>query len=157
MGTPGFELTVLSDLAFGVSGKVFILVHKPGVPDEANWTRFLEAANAACLAHGVNIWLVYADGTVPSAPQRSSASAFHNYHRSYAAILTNSALTRGVVTAIGWMTGSHIRAFRTTDFSGAFNFLQVKDADSIERATRDLKAAAKALRVGPEYAWSAAS
>jgi hypothetical protein len=115
-------------------------------PSDVDWDVYLEAIKkSVSTLRGV---LVYSESAGLSAGQRARANeAYKNASvNSRTAIMSGSRLVRGVVTAMSWTLADNIKAFSTTDFDGAVNYLGF-DAEEQLRTRVVLKQLARTANV----------
>jgi hypothetical protein len=116
---------------FWCSGRVYACVVRDVEPTDAAWERYIELCR---LRSGQDLRvLAESYKTGPNAKQRKAlavATADIDYH---AAILTDSIVTRGIVTAFAWM-GMKQRAFAPNHLAEAGNYLQL-EPDELEIAS----------------------
>jgi hypothetical protein len=115
---------VMKTMACTQSGDVFVLVHGPVDPAPEEWARIIELGRASRLPKH----LVVAGEVQLSPRQRSQVAETLREFPCKAAVMLSSPVTRGMVTAIGWLTGKH-RAFGMGDLEGALSYLGVPLAD----------------------------
>ena len=100
-------------------GEVFLLVHGPMNPDPQEWATLLQDARKKRQPKHLVI-----AGEVELTPRQRAQVAETLDYPCRAAVMLSSPITRGMVTAIGWLTGKH-RAFSMTDLAGALAYLDV--------------------------------
>ena len=100
-------------------GDVFLLVHGPMNPDPQEWATLLQEARKKRQPKHLVI-----AGEVQLTPRQRAQVAEILDFPCKAAVMLSSPITRGMVTAIGWLTGKH-RAFAMTDLAGALAYLDV--------------------------------
>lgn len=109
-----------------VSG-VFVGVHTTEAPGDEEWLahcRNLERERAAVL--GV---VVFTKGGGPSTAQRRQMRvAMHDSRAPLTAILTSSALVRGIITSLNWFADNRLQAFEPNDLAGAVRYLASEGA-----------------------------
>lgn len=102
------------------SGRVYVCVVRDNEPSDDEWLHFIELCR---LRSGTEIRaLVESRRTGPNAKQRKAlaeATADIDYR---AAILTDSMMTRGIVTALSWL-GVPQKPFELDDYANAGNYL----------------------------------
>jgi hypothetical protein len=112
-------------------GNLLIVAHSDATMTEAEANEIF----AALKDPKVKTVLVHAGGKVVlDARQRSELAKTVKEHDLQVVVLTDSAVQRGIVTALGWVTGRH-SSFAPTDLEGAFDHL---------RLTKEARAAASA-------------
>ncbi len=106
-------------------GKILVVAHSAQPLDAEEWTRYCQVVSR----HHAKIagQLVVAEGPGPDATQRQQA--IDEYPKGIpippTAVLTRSALVRGVVTIYNWFSPRSMRAFAPDDISGAARQLNV--------------------------------
>ena len=103
---------------------ILIAVQRPGIPTDGDWLEYMLDARGTPFT-GV---LVIGDGSKLSPTQRVDVEQVINSNGANSAVLTSSAFTRGVVTALRWF-GVPMKAFALSDLKGALDFLAVPAAD----------------------------
>lgn len=112
---------------YAAEGRVFVTVHGAEPPSDEEWQRYLEVCKANFAGLSGN--LIVTDGGGPNGPQRALlAERYPEFAPVPVAVVSDSPMTRGIVTALRWF-GKNIRAFRPTDLAGAFEYLGVPGAD----------------------------
>jgi hypothetical protein len=99
---------------------VLLVAQSPGEPTSAEWSRYLDDIRALPFKDV----LVVGEGNKLTAKQRSDVEHLLKRSGGRIAVVTNSPLTRGVMTALAWL-GLPARAFALTDLPGALAFLDV--------------------------------
>ena len=94
---------------YAILGDLLIVVHAPINPDPGEWRALMEASRAN--AHRYGRCLVLAGSVTLTAGQRAELADLVNAKGFRVAVLIDSAVTRGMVTALGWVTGNKYRAF----------------------------------------------
>lgn len=137
--------------ALGNKG-LMILVSGGENPTHAQWDAVLETVEQTVKTCGSCAILVHAGAGGPTVEQRVAAVKRLRplMRRTRTAVLTDSAIARGVLTAFRWVQpelGGRTSALRPGDLAEALAFLQVDDVDVESVADR-----LKALRemVGPQ-------
>jgi hypothetical protein len=111
-------------LAFQRVANCVLLVHAEKDPTDPEWEQYAQF-------FGNNIdtrLLVFSKGGAPSAAQRARIKRELDRHgkRVVTAVMTDSQLARGVVTAIQWFV-KDISAFPTKDVEAALKFLGIPE------------------------------
>lgn len=116
------------------SGRLYVCVVRDQVPTDAEWNHFIELCR---LRGGAEIRaLVEWRKAGPNAKQRR-ALAEATWDVDYrAAILTDSIVTRGIVTAFSWL-GLRQRPFELDGFTAAGDYLELS-ATERDSAVREL-------------------
>ena len=105
--------------------RLLLLVHAPSAPTEAEWQHWI----ALCCEHpGPIRVLVETHGGGPDAKQRKALSAALQGRELRSAILTDSLVVRGIVTALAWL-GITLRAFPLHEIQAAASFLELTAAE----------------------------
>jgi hypothetical protein len=135
----------MKNFVFEVVDDCIVCLGSKNPPSDAEWDAYI-AALEACLKkndHKVNI-IVITRGGAPTPAQRhtlNETTARHNSSSaSKVAVLTSSAIARGVVTALSWFSPVY-KAFAEDDLDGAVDFLDVPSHKvfSIRGAVRALE------------------
>lgn len=109
-----------------VAGDLVISLTQDGDVPEDTWTRYLDA----CSAPGVRAVLGCAIGSpgVNAVQRRKSVDALK---QKKVAGVTDSAIARGVITAVGWL-GMNIKGFSWKDIESALDYLNSESVSSAE-------------------------
>jgi hypothetical protein len=101
---------------------LFIDRHDPTRAEWQAWLDFVEVGRATYRRPRV---VVYSEGGAPDANQRRALESVM-VPETKIAVLVDSLLGRGVVTALGWMYGN-FSAFATRDLLGALRYLELPE------------------------------
>jgi hypothetical protein len=130
-------------MGFRVVGNVHLIVVGEKNPTVADWNAYVHAVQIE-ERNGLNITaqmrtLVFSDGGGPNAAQRKLAADVLNGRSTPVAIVTNSAIMRGVMTALRWFN-PQASAFAPSELSDAMAFLQIPEhkQDTLLKIARDL-------------------
>jgi hypothetical protein len=116
-------------MAYDIVGTTMVCIHAPGPIAEGDWQTFLDryvlAAFTGCLV------LVDAGSAGPDAGQRARlAACMRGREAPPVAVVTQSAVHRGIVKVIGWLQKSnHMTAFHPSRLAEAMDFARVAAAD----------------------------
>lgn len=110
----------LSSLAHGRVGDIKLIVHYTMVASTQDWASFIDDAREMSPLQGL---VVVAGGAKLEADQRNDIRELYNQHQMKIGVLSDSRLTRGVITALGWF-GIPVRPFRIDDLKGLMAFLE---------------------------------
>ncbi len=134
-------------MAFNFIDRLFLVVHGPEAPADAEWAGFLEAVEAQGIERTVQ--LVLTEGGRPTWAQRRRMARLLAGRTVPIAVLSSSATHRGVATVLSWFNRK-IRAFPASSAGllDALVFLEVPRlrADLIARELIRLRAS---VGVGP--------
>jgi hypothetical protein len=109
-------------MLWGEKCDVVIGVHTERAPSDDEWDGWIElCAKATPNRLG---FLVFTDGGGPSSIQRSKLSMIPELKRIPSAVVTSSAVGRGIVTAVAWL-GTKVRAFAPVNVRDALDYLRV--------------------------------
>lgn len=108
-------------------GDVCIYVSAAGPPSEADWNEYLiwfkkEGARAS-LARSELLALVFDRSPGPNANQRKLLNDATAGVKLRSAVMTKSAVARGIVTAMNWFKSDSYKAFTPEEIEGAMTFL----------------------------------
>lgn len=117
-------------MVWGLAGPVHVAVHGPGAPIDDEWLPYL----ADVLQHVGEIRgvIAYAPSmTSLTRAQRRAATEQWQRHGTTPrmAIMTGSFVARGIVSSVGWVLGTNVRAFTTDDFQGAAEHLRLEPGE----------------------------
>jgi hypothetical protein len=121
-------------LRFAVVDDLFLIVHAPVDPDPREWSRLMLESHASM--HRVSRVLVSSADSKLTPKQRGELADYVKNHECKVAVLLDSAITRGMVTALGWVTGKY-RAFPSDGIEGALSYLSSRlDSATVRDAIR---------------------
>jgi hypothetical protein len=129
-----------SSLSWAVHRQLLIVAQRAGVAPAADWAAYMQDIEPQAV-RGV---LVIAIGTKLTPSQRADVERFNKSKQAGSAVLTDSVVTRGVVTALSWF-GVPIKAFAPSQLASALEFLSVpsdqrqETAAVVERVRRALE------------------
>jgi hypothetical protein len=110
-------------LRFDMVGHVFLIVHADMPPDPEDWARLMVVRNAhRDKLHG-SLVIAPARAAI-NASQRADVAQYMKRTGASTAVVTDSALIRGVARAVGFL-GVPVRAFTPGEIASALNFLVV--------------------------------
>ncbi len=127
-------MTNFDSLRFDVVGHVMLIVHADMPPHPSDWARMITVRNANRDKLHSNLVIAPPRASIDAA-QRADIAKFMKETGTSVAVVTDSALIRGVARAVGFL-GVQVRAFAPTELEGALNFLvvpQSKHADMMRR------------------------
>jgi hypothetical protein len=119
------ELETLStNMLWGEKCDVAMAVHTEQAPSDGEWDGWIEL----CAKRTPNRlgFLIFSDGGGPSGVQRSKLSRIPELKMIPSAVVTSSAIGRGIVTAVAWL-GTKVRAFAPLHVRDALDFLRVPE------------------------------
>ncbi|HKP64707.1 MAG TPA: hypothetical protein VJV78_48555 [Polyangiales bacterium] len=106
-------------MTMGKLDRVKIAVHDTSAPTEEEWARWV----GLCAEPGDRLrFLVESHGGAPNAKQRKALNDVLAGREVRSAVLTDSIVARGVVTALAWL-GIPLRAFPLGDYKSAGEYL----------------------------------
>jgi hypothetical protein len=113
-----------TNMLWGEKCDVAIAVHTEQAPSDIEWDGWIEL----CAKRAPNRFgfLVFSDGGGPSSIQRSKLSRIPELKTIPSAVVTSSAVGRGIVTAVSWL-GTKVRAFAPANVQGALEYLRVPE------------------------------
>ncbi len=112
-------------MGFEMVGTTIVIVYGASAPSDVEYQ--------ACIKHlgryagVIKGAVVYSLGGAPlKATQRQAAAQVWREapHKPKVAVLTDSALVRGVFTAVAWITGGPIKSFACPDVAGAAEYVE---------------------------------
>jgi|SoiMethySBSTD1v2_1073268.scaffolds.fasta_scaffold07836_11 hypothetical protein len=121
-------------------GSVYLLVHAPGIPRDEDWDEFIKDVTSAVLS-GI---VVVAGAAKLTPKQRVDVQRWFEKNGVKGSVVTDSAVARGVVTALGWFKVK-LRAFSPREIDHAFDYVEIPTDQRagaramIERLERALK------------------
>lgn len=127
-------MTSGDSLRFDLIDHVMLIVHADMPPDEADWQRMVTVRNASRAKIRGNLVIAPPRASI-NAAQRADVAAFMKATGAPIAVITDSALIRGVARAVGFL-GVQVRAYPRAELLSALNFLMVppsRHADLLRR------------------------
>lgn len=121
-------------LRFDIVGPVLLVVHADMAPEAEDWSRLrvVREANRDKLRGTL---VIAPPRAKLSASQRSDVAQYMKVTGASTAVVTDSALVRGVARAIGFL-GVPVRAFAPIELESALNFLSVPSSRHAELLRR---------------------
>lgn len=111
-------------VAWARTGGVLLVVHAPREPTDQEWAEMMSSSDHERLSGAV---IIVNDGVRPTPKQRAEIQ--QRMRRDVPlAIVTDSLLTRGAVTALGWL-GVKVRAFSGSERGAALSWAGVFDVE----------------------------
>lgn len=138
-------MIVQPTMVWGLAGPVHLVVHGTDLPSDDEWHLYLAALEQHAMSlRGVLAFVPH--GTSLTRAQRRALTEQWQHHGTTPrmAIMTSSLVTRGIVSSIGWVLGTNVRAFGITDFQGAADHLHL-DADELALVRAEIAAMSAAL------------
>jgi hypothetical protein len=124
----------MSNLAFGFVSPCFILVQGRNDPTDAEWDRYLEFLQDKLQSRRIAPrTVVYSQGGGLTPKQRKRLNEISAPYAAdlKVAVVTKSAMTRSIVTALSWFVKGY-RAFSPDDLDAALSFLDLGEATAVE-------------------------
>lgn len=118
-----FACTIIGDLVLGL--------HAKDNPSDEDWNEYVNATRSVLERHGSVKVLAYSMGGGPNSVQRTKANELFKDRPQLIAVMLNSALVRGIVTALSWFNPM-IRAFNIDQLDEACRYLQLSSTASAE-------------------------
>jgi hypothetical protein len=116
--------TLPTNMLWGEKCDVVIGVHTERAPSDDEWDGWIELC-AKRTPHRLG-FLIFSDGGGPSSVQRSKLSRIPELKTIPSAVVTSSAVGRGIVTAVAWL-GTKVRAFAPVNVRDALDYLRVPE------------------------------
>jgi len=112
-------------VSVGVMSRVLVIVHGDVAPSREDWAHVCEAIKDNF--RGARGQLVMTAGPAPNASQRKAALDLlpKGYVAPPAAVLTETVLVRGAITALNWFLNDSHRAFKPSDVAGVAKHLKI--------------------------------
>jgi len=136
-------------MKFIVVDDVLVLVHGESEPQDREWDAFLDLYDKSLME--LRGLLVSTPGPGPDSARRKRLSEINSKRRVPISVMTPSAVTRGIVTALSWL-GLAIRSFeprsvdKALDHIGVTGAARAKVAAALDAFQRELRPAADATR-----------
>lgn len=108
---------------FDIVDHVMLVVHADMPPSDADWARMVVVRNANRDRIRSNLVVAPPRASI-NASQRSDVAQFMKANGTSIAVVTDSALIRGVARAVGFL-GVQVRAFAPNELTSALDFLVV--------------------------------
>jgi len=135
-------MIILPTFGYDYVDDMMITVHKDVDPTQEDWSRML--TDLKVKARELRSSLVLAGSIKLTARQRKELADTVGGSKLKVAVMTESAVTRGILRAIGWLGGpTNVRPFAMKDLGGALDFLEIR-----EPRRRRVEVAIDALRAG---------
>ena len=119
-------VTDSDSLRFDIVDQVLLVVHADVAPSDGDWARLLVVRNAN-RAKLRNTLVVAPPRASINAAQRADVAKFMKETGTGVAVLTDSALVRGVAMAVGFL-GVKVRAFAPNALTAALDFLMIPES-----------------------------
>jgi hypothetical protein len=110
-----------------VENRLMICVHNAKAPKQSEWAAYVEDLRRLPLEQACQI--VLTTGGAPSASQRKDITDLTTGRQHRVAVVTPSAMVRGVVTALNWFNPK-VQAFPPERARAAFDYLAVNEMDT---------------------------
>lgn len=126
--------------AFELCGSTMVVVHGTHPPTDAEWREGLDYTRS--IVHAVRGQLVVSAGGGPTPHQRKTLHELFSKRidgTPPTAVVTSSAIARGIVTAFSWVVKDKIRAFPERQFAEACAFAGAADIEAVRRTVERLK------------------
>jgi hypothetical protein len=116
--------TLATNMLWREKCDVVIGVHTEQAPSDSEWDGWIQI----CAKRAPNRlgFLIFTDGGGPSSVQRSKLSRIPELKTIPSAVVTSSAVGRGIVTAVSWL-GTKVRAFAPANLRDALDYLRVPE------------------------------
>lgn len=127
-------MTSGDSLRFDVVDHVMLIVHADVPPEDADWQRMVTVRNSNRAKIRGSLVIAPPRASI-NAAQRADVAEFMKATGVPIAVITDSALIRGVARAVGFL-GVQVRAYPRTELVSAMNFLMVspsRQADMLRR------------------------
>lgn len=114
---------VRADFSFALYRDVVVMCHPARELSDASWNEWLEWA----LTHRFRAVLISTNGGSPNARQRNRYAEVQRKsgNRDKVALLSDSAVIRGVLTAMSWLTGADVMTFAPDRLTAALAWLNL--------------------------------
>jgi len=133
----------MDQMGFKIVGTLHVIVVGQKDPSVADWAEYMKALHAE-EKKGIDVTmmrtLVFSDGGGPNSTMRKQASDLLKGRATPLAIVTGSAMMRGIITALSWFN-PEARAFSPSNVGEALQFLQVPTLkfDTIKTTAQELR------------------
>ena len=127
-------MRVNASIAWGYAESIVFVVHAPVRPEQPHWDEFMGDVRAQRGLRGV---VVMANNSRLTPLQRAEIQRWYEENKARGALVTNSRMMRGVVTAMNWFNVD-MRAFSPESLDDALEFVRLP-VDSWDSARRILR------------------
>ena len=127
-------MRVNASIAWGCADSTVFVVHAPVRPEQSHWDEFMEDVRAQ---QGLTGAVVMANNSRLTPLQRAEIQKWYEANKARGALVTNSRMMRGIVTAMNWFNVD-MRAFSPEDLDDALGFVRLP-SDSWDNARRVLR------------------
>jgi hypothetical protein len=110
-------------LAFEFTNEFLIIVHTAVVPSDEDWRRMVDHTLAQAALRGT---LVVSPGAKPNPTMRSDIRSMHEHFGTKTAVITDSVVSKGVMTALSWFNVP-IKGFSPDQLDEALTYLGRED------------------------------
>jgi hypothetical protein len=120
----------------------YVLVLGAANPPDVEWAQWVDYIATQIQPGSAPRVIVVTEGGSPTAAQRAALSKVTDRYKNEAkvAVLTESVIARGALTALSWFAADVYRPFSPTDFDNALKYLGVSSAAAeIKTAIRTLQ------------------
>lgn len=117
-------------------GNIAVGVHNPGQPSDQEWEGWLGMCREMIEQGQLQGCLVWTAGGAPNSKQRAMVKSVPGLLPVPIAIMTDSRVARGVITALSWL-GKAIKPFPANDLQGALEYLGSQQAAAEVQAEID--------------------
>lgn len=119
-------------VSVGFASRVLLVAHGRRPPIAEDWTEV--CAHIQNHLHTARGLMVTTLGAAPNAAQRKAGLDLlpKNYNPPPGAVMTNSLLVRGTITALNWFLNDTHRAFHPDDIAGAAKHLKITEEEAAD-------------------------
>ncbi|NJK32633.1 MAG: STAS/SEC14 domain-containing protein [Deltaproteobacteria bacterium] len=112
-------MTILDTLTYEYVDDLLFVIHTSPVPTESDWNEMVAFASSRAALRGVLVW---SPGAKPNANMRSDIRELQEKFSCKCAVLTNSSVSKGVMTALSWFNVP-IKGFSPSELQDALEFV----------------------------------
>jgi len=136
----------MRNMVTGCVGDVIVCIHTAQPPSDEEWHEFIVAIKSFKDVSKVRN-LVLTEGGAPNSVQRRAVNELLQGKPGVSAVVSGSALVRGVVTALNWFN-PYVKTFAPSEVEDAYRYLRLapKDVEALRVQIPKLKAV---LGLGP--------
>lgn len=134
----------MKTMAFAIVENLILTMNTDQAPSSTEWNEYVTALRAYTsanpdLSRARNI--VFTDGGAPNSAQRKELNDILKGRHVMVAVISNSTIVRGVVTAFAWFNPD-ARVFAPDATASAYAYLQLSDAEVelVEKQAKKLRA-----------------
>lgn len=115
----------MGNMATAAIGKTVLVRHNEDDPEQEEWDAMLRQVEGLLDKYESVNFLVWSDGGGPDAKRRTELNTMRKGRAMRAAVLTESTVARGIVTALAWLKVMDIKSFSFDQMDQAAKFVDI--------------------------------